>query len=72
LNILLLIAFLILIWILSIRLISDFIIKTSDDNWEEISTKQDADNLEFISGLIKSEINDVNNISEKIRNKRCK
>jgi len=66
LNILLLIAFLILIWILSIRLISDFIIKTSDDNWEEISTKQDADNLEFISGLIKSEINDVNNISEKI------
>gem|GEM_PF-4268723 len=71
-NILLLIAFLILIWILSIRLISDFIIKTSDDNWEEISTKQDADNLEFISGLIKSEINDVNNISEKIRNKRCK
>ena len=66
LKILLLIAFLILVWIGSVKLISDYIKSNANQNWEEIYNEKIAHQKEIISNLFNSYQSDVNDLSERI------
>jgi len=61
-----LIAFLILVWILSVNLISGYIKASVNQHWEEIYNEKIAHQKSIISNLFNSYQSDVNHLSEKI------
>ena len=65
---LVLIAFLILIWIVLIKLISNHIIAHVDDDWNEILTEKTITQKEICTRLFNSYQNEISEYSDKISN----
>lgn len=68
LKVLILIAFLILVWILSINLISGYIKSSSNQNWDQIYNEMTLQQKDVASNLFNKYQSDVYNLSEKISN----